>query len=216
MLWLFVLLVPASAWAAGKPVAVVASGNASGGDRKFFQYYVTARLKVVGRDRGEFLDPSEFADYSLVAWLRGCDRKFTAAEIAAMKRYLEDGGHVLMTNGAIYGALGRSFEDMPWVGARAWAYNARRWPVEVFAKDHPYLKGVVAENAEWLNTYHGMIDHQGVRILGQAGASVLCYAEVGGGRLIFSSYGPYDARDDVAKAGIMQIYRNILDRERKL
>jgi len=209
-LWLFVLLLPASAWAGGKPIAIVASGNASAGDRKFFQYYVTARLKVVARDRGEFLDPSEFKEHSLVVWLRGCDREFTPVQIAAMKRYLEDGGQILMTNGAIYGALGRSFKDMPWVGARAWTYNGKRWPVEVLAKDHPYLKGVVTEDAKWLNTYHGMIDHQGVRILGQGNASVLCATEVGKGRLIFSSYGPYDARDDVAKAGIMQIYRNIV------
>jgi len=208
--WLSVLLLPASVWAAGKPVAVIASGNASAGDRKFFQYYVTARLKVVARDRGEFLDPSEFAKYSLVAWLRGCDREFTPVQIAAMKRYLEDGGQVLMTNGAIYGALGRSFKDMAWVGARAWTYNGKRWPVEVLAKGHPYLKGVVTEGADWLKTYHGMIDHQGIRILGHGNASVLSTTEVGKGRLIFSSYGPYDARDDIAKAGIMQIYRNIV------
>ena len=210
VLWLFALLLPAGAWAAGKPIAVVASGNASAGDRKFFQYYVTARLKVVARDRGEFLDPSEFADYSLVVWLRGCDQEFTPVQIDAIKRYLEDGGHVLMTNGAIYGALGRSYRDMPWVGARAWTYNGKRWPVEVLAKDHPYLKGVITEGAEWLNTYHGMIDHRGVRVLGEGSASVLSITEVGKGRLIFSSYGPYDARDDVAKAGIMQIYRNIV------
>lgn len=208
--WLSVLLLPASVWAAGKPVAVVASGNASAGDRKFFQYYVTGRLKVVARDHGEFLDPSEFAKYSLVVWLRGCDREFTPVQIVAMKRYLEDGGQVLMTNGAIYGALGRTFENMPWVGARAWTYNGKRWPVEVLAKGHPFLKGVVTEDAEWLKTYHGMIDHQGVRVLGHGNASVLCTTEVGKGRLIFSSYGPYDARDDVAKAGIMQIYRNIV------
>lgn len=210
VLCLFVLFLPVDVRAAGKPVAVVASGNASRGDRKFFEYYVTARQEVVARDCGEFLDPARFADYSLVVWLRGCGRKFTAAEIAAMKRYLEGGGHVLMTNGAIYNALGRSFKEMPWVGARAWTYNSKRWPAEVIAKDHPYLKDVVTENAEWLSTYHGMIDHGGVRILGQADASLLCYAEVGEGRLIFSSYGPYDARDDVAKAGIMQIYRNIV------
>ncbi|MBC8871548.1 MAG: hypothetical protein H8E44_19155 [Planctomycetes bacterium] len=210
VLWLLVFLLPASVWAAGKPIAVVAWGNASNGDRKFFEYYVTARSKVVAQDRGEFLDPSEFGDYSLVVWLRGCDRKFTPAQIAAMKRYLEDGGHVLMTNGAIYGALGRSFEETPWVGARAWTYNGKRWPVEVLAKDHPYLKGVVTEGATWLNTYHGLIDHQGVSVLGQGNASVLSITEVGKGRLIFSSYGPYDARDEVAKAGIMQIYHNIV------
>jgi hypothetical protein len=209
-MWLFVLLLPASAGAAGKPVAVVASGNASAGDRKFFQYYVTARLRVVARNCGEFLDPCEFNDYSLVVWLRGCVRPFTTAQIADMRRYLEDGGHVLMTNGAIYGALGRLFQDMPWVGARAWTYNAKRWPAEVLTKGHPYLKDVVTEGAQWLNTYHGMIDHQGVRILGQGNASVLSITEVGKGRLIFSSYGPYDARDDVSKAGIMQIYRNIV------
>ena len=120
VLCLSVFLLPACAWAAEKPIAVVASGNASAGDRKFFQYYVTARLGVVAQDRGEFLDPSEFAKYSLVVWLRGCGREFTPVQIAAMKRYLENGGHVLMTNGAIYNALGRSFKDMPWVGARAW------------------------------------------------------------------------------------------------
>lgn len=139
---MLVLLGPASAWGAGKPVAIVASGNASGGHRKFFQYYVTASLGVVGRDCGEFLDPSKFADYSLVVWLRGCDTRFTAVQIAAMKRYLEDGGRVLMTNGAIYGALGRSFEDIPWVGARAWAYNGKRWPVEVFANPRPSRESV--------------------------------------------------------------------------
>ena len=207
---LLVLFLHASSWAQGKPVAVVASGNASAGDRKFFQYYVTARLKVVARDCGEFLDPSEFTNYSLVVWLRGCGREFSPVQIAAMKRYLEDGGHVLMTNGAIYGALGRSFKDMPWVGARGWAYNGKRWPAQVLVKDHPYLKGVVTENATWLNTYHGMIDHRGERIIGRGNASVLCTTEVGRGRLIFSSYGPYDARDDVAKAGIMQVYRNIV------
>ncbi len=65
VLCLFVFFLPACAWAASKPIAVVASGNASADDRKFFQYYVTARLKVVAQDRGEFLDPSEFAKYSL-------------------------------------------------------------------------------------------------------------------------------------------------------
>jgi len=209
-MWSLVLCLPAGVWAGSKPVAVVAFGNASGGDRKFFRYYVTARLRVVQRDHGEFLDPSEFGDYSLVVWLRGCERELTPAQVAALKGYLEAGGHVLMTNGALYGALGRSYADTPWVGAHAWAYNAKRWQVEVLAEDHPYLAGVVTEDAPWLATYHGLIEHQGERILGQGNASVLCATGVGRGRLIFSSYGPYDARDDVAKAGIMRIYRNIV------
>ena len=209
-LWLLAFWLPASVLATGKPIAVVAHGNASGGDRKFFRYYVTAQLGVVSRDCGEFLDPSEFGNYSLVAWLRGCERQFTPVQIAALKRYLDNGGHLLMTNGAIYNALGRPFEEMPWVGARTWAYNAKRWQAEVLAQDHPYLAGVSTENAAWLSTYHGMIDHRAGRILGQGNASTLCCTEVGKGRLIFSSYGPYDARDEVAKAGIMQLYRNIV------
>ena len=209
-LCLLTLLVPSALGAVGKPVAVVASGNASNGDRKFFQYYVTARLGVVVRDCGEFLEPSEFGDYSLVVWLRGCARAFTPDQVVALRSYCEAGGHVLMTNGAIYQAVGRSYRDLPWVKARAWAYRAKRWEAEVLAPGHPYLAGVVTAEAPWLATYHGMIDHEGVRILGRDNASVLCYTEVGKGRLIFSSYGPYDARDDIAKAGIMQIYRNIV------
>jgi len=209
-LCLLTVLAPATGDAAGKPVAVVASGTASSGDRKFFRYYATARLGVVARDCGEFLEPSEFRDYSLVVWLRSCVRAFTPAQVAAMRVYCEAGGHVLMTNGAIYQALGRSYKDVPWVKARAWAYSAKRWEAEVLAPGHPYLAGVATFEAPWLSTYHGLIDHEGVRILGRDNASVLCYTDVGKGRLIFSSYGPYDARDDVAKAGIMQIYRNIV------
>jgi len=207
---LFLALTPLRLPAAPKPIAIVASGNASGGDAKFFRHYVTAELGVVAEERGEFLDPAEFAGYSLIAWLRGSPRLFTSEELTAMKRYMESGGHVLMTSGVPYNGLRLPFEGIDWVKATTWTYNRHSWEADIFDPRHPYLAGVSTNDAAWLKTCHALVDHEGIRLLGKDNATTFGYTDVGQGRFIFSSYGPYDARDEESKAAVMQIYRNIV------
>jgi len=48
-----------------RPVAFVGAKARSPGDRKFFEYYVTAELGVAAVDCGEFLDPGDFHKYIL-------------------------------------------------------------------------------------------------------------------------------------------------------
>ncbi len=200
----------AAAWTAPKPVAIVAHGNASGGDVKFFKYYVTNKLGVVTEDCGSFLEPSEFEKYSLIAWLRSSPKALTAGQIEAMRRYLDRGGHVLATNGVPYTAFGRPFKNMDWIKAKNWGYNKNRWAGEVFDRDNPYFGGVPVDDPGWRRTYHGLLDHTGTRLLGEGRATTLGYTKVGKGRFIFSSYGPYDARNDKLKAAYMRLYRNIV------
>ena len=199
-----------TACAAGKPIAIVASGNSAGGDVKFFRHYVTTELGIVTEERGEFLAPAEFDAYSLVAWFRSSPRAFTPGEVEAMVRYMEQGGHVLMTNGGVYVGLGRVLSGLEWIKAKAWSYNRHNWDAEVLAPGHPYLAGVAVDDPSWRSTYHALVDHEGVRLLGTDTVTTLGYSEVGKGRFIFSSYGPYDARDEARKAAYMQIYRNIV------
>ena len=207
----------AAASAEPKPVAIVGSGGLGEGDRRFFEYYVTAELGVVSEDRGDFLDPAEFGKYGMVVWLRECPRKFTPEQTAAAKAYVESGGHLLMTNGAIVGALDRPFKAAPWIGAATWAYTQKGWQAEVLEKDDPCLAGVQAEAAPWLAGPHALMKFEGVSVLGQSGEfTTLGYLPLGAGRFIFSTYGPYDCRDEPTKAQVLRIYRNLVSQARPL
>lgn len=200
-----------------KPVAIVGSGALGEADRRFFEYYVTAELGVVSEDRGDFLDPAEFGNYSMVAWLRECPHKFTLEQTAAAKAYMESGGHLLMTNGAIIGALDRPFKATPWIGAATWAYAQKGWQAEVLGKDDPCLAGVAAEGARWLSGPHALMKFEGVSVLGKSGEfATLGYLPLGAGRFIFSTYGPYDCRDEPTKAQVLRIYRNLVSQARPL
>lgn len=207
----------AAAGAEPKPVALVGSGGLGEGDLRFFEYYVTAELGVVSEDRGDFLEPAEFGKYSMVAWLRECPRKFTPEQTAAAKAYIESGGHLLMTNGAMIGALDRPFEGTPWIGAATWAYAQKGWQAEVLKKDDPCLAGVAAEGAPWLSGPHALMKFEGVNVLGKSGEfTTLGYMPLGAGRFIFSTYGPYDCRDEPTKAQVLRIYRNLVTQAQPL
>ena len=200
-----------------RPVAIVGSGGLGEGDRRFFEYYVTAELGVVSEDRGDFLEPAEFGKYSMVVWLRECPRKFTPEQTAAAKAYVESGGHLLMTNGAIIGALDRPFKAAPWIGAATWAYAQKGWQAAVLRKDDPCLAGVEAEGASWLSGPHALMKFEGVSVLGKSGEfTTLGYLPLGAGRFIFSTYGPYDCRDELTKAQVLGIYRNLVSQARPL
>jgi len=160
----------ACAWAQTKPVAIVASGNASGGDRKFFNYYVVTPLGVVAENRGEFLDPREFGKYSLVVWLRSARRKFTPEQVKAIGKYVASGGHLLMTNAVPYVGLKLPFRGAPWTGAHSWGYNRTSWPAAVLKPEDPYLKGVPPKGGKWLRGAHAMTRFKGVNVIGKAGA----------------------------------------------
>jgi len=201
-----------AAWGAEpRPVALVGSVALGKADRRFFEYYVTAELGVVSEDRGEFLEPAEFPKYSMVVWLRECPRKFTPDETAAAKAYVESGGHLLMTNGAIIGALDRPFKAAPWIGAATWGYAQKGWQAEVLRTGDPCLAGVAAAGTPWLSGYHALMKFEGVNVLGKSGEfSTLGYQPLGAGRFIFSTYGPYDCRDETTKAQVLRIYRNLV------
>ncbi len=201
----------AAAGAEPRPVAIVGSGGLGEGDRRFFEYYVSAELGVVSDDRGDFLEPAEFPKYSMVVWLRECPRKFTPEQADAAESYVESGGHLLMTNGAVIGALDRPFKAAPWIGAATWGYAQKGWQAEVLRKDDPCLAGVEAAGAPWLSGPHALLRFQGVSVLGKPGEfTTLGYIELGAGRFIFSTYGPYDCRDEATKAQVLRIYRNLV------
>ncbi len=216
--WMAVLvaltLLPGAAGGQGRPVALVASGSRSGGDRNFFRHYVIAPLEVVSEDCGEFLEPAEFSKFSLVVWLRSAPRKFTPEQAAAMKGYLEGGGRVLMTNGAIYSAFDRSLKEFPWLGAQSWGYSSAGYRAEALDPANALLGEVGADAPEavrWLTAPHALNAFRGVSLLGKAGAwATLGYIEIGKGRLYFSGYGPYEERDLVSQNSVMQSYRNIV------
>lgn len=199
-----------------KPVAIVASGAAGNGDRRFFEYYVTDVLRLVCEDRGEFLDPGEFSKYSFVAWLRDCPQAFTPQQVAAAKAYIESGGHLLMTNGTVTGAFGRPFAAT-WIGSSTWSYARNGWKADVVAPDDAVLAGVQAAGKKWLAGPHALMKFDGVTLLGKPGEfTTLGYRRIGAGRFIFSTYGPYDCRDDATKAQVLQIYRNLVQEARPL
>ncbi len=210
--WLVWMCGLCAAWGAEpRPVALVGSVALGKADRRFFEYYVTAELGVVSEDRGEFLEPAEFPKYSMVVWLRECPRKFTPDETAAAKAYVESGGHLLMTNGAIIGALDRPFKAAPWIGAATWGYAQKGWQAEVLRTGDPCLAGVAAAGTPWLSGYHALMKFEGVNVLGKSGEfSTLGYQPLGAGRFIFSTYGPYDCRDETTKAQVLRIYRNLV------
>jgi len=201
--------------AAPKPVAIVASPGLGEADRRFFECYVTTALGVVSEARGDFLAPAEFGNYSMVAWFRECPRRFTPEEIAAARAYVESGGHLLMTNGAVVGAFERPFKAAPWIGASTWAYARGGWKAEVLKPDDPCLAGVEAAGAKWLAGPHALLRFEGTGVLGKAGEfTTLGYIRLGAGRFIFSTYGPYDCRDDQTKAQVLRIYRKLVSEAR--
>ena len=207
----------ATACAMPKPVAIVASGDLGEGDRRFFEYYVIAELGVVSEYRGDFLDPAEFGKYAMVVWLRECPRKFTPEQTAAAKAYIESGGHLLMTNAAIVGALDRPFTAAPWIGADTWAYAQKGWKAGVLEPSDPCLVGVDAAGARWLSGPHALLKFAGVSVLGKSGEfTTLGYIQCGAGRFIFSTYGPYDCRDEPTKAQVLRVYRHLVSQARPL
>ena len=187
-----------------KPVAIVASGGLGEGDRRFFEYYVTAALGVVSEDRGDFLEPAEFGNYSMVVWLRECPRKFTPQQTAAAKAYVESGGQLLMTNGAVIGALERPFKAAPWIGAATWAYARRDGrPRSLARRSLPGRRR--GRGRRWLGGPHALLKFEGVSVLGKPGEfTTLGYIPLGAGRFIFSTYGPYDCRDEPTKAQVLR------------
>jgi len=213
LLCLAVAVLGGSVWAQPKPVAIVGAGSAAKGDRDFFAYHVTAQLRVVAHDLGASLDPAEFPKYSIVCWFRGAPDggQFTPEQIQQVKSYLDNGGRLLVTTGAVHGLFGRPFAATPWLGAATWGYNAKNFPSAPVTPNDPILAGVPVDGAPWLPFAQSFTKPTGVNVLGKAGEwSTLCYNRVGKGVLIYSAYNPYAERPRAHLDAIMAVYRNIV------
>ncbi|MFA7172037.1 MAG: hypothetical protein WC340_01275 [Kiritimatiellia bacterium] len=202
---------------AAKPIAIVAGREQY--DIPRFTKRVLAPSGYVWEERGKFLDPKEFDQYSLIVWFSGCPEKFTDAQIGDLKSYLESGGRILHTGQGLYlTGLSRDFNSFPWLGATGWNYHGgAQKPANLFlARSHPYLAGVdLSTDYVWLNGHYALTveTNQTLNIIGRGKQSIFCVTPVGRGEIAWFWEGPFRCRNWEQPAdGVVldQILLNIL------
>ena len=204
-----------------RPVAIVGALARGVGDRLHFAYYVTSRLGIAAVDCGDYLDPTEFHKYSMVAWHRGVtpDTTWNTAQLETVRAWLESGGQLLMTYEAMPGLFTAHFESQPWLGVQSWDH-ARSVPgggrPTLIQSDHPWLQNVAFEDG-WLDTNPLLLGFRGVTVVGKKDDwCALGYVEVGRGRLIFSAYSIYENYSEPQRDAYMQMLRNIVTEAKPL
>ncbi len=204
-----------------KPVAVIGGGQYGKFDSNRFIHRILADGDIAWEDRGNSLDPSEFARYSLVLWFSGATEEWSERQIADFKTYLEDGGRFLHTEGGIYlGALGRNLKPFPWLGVKSWNYHSKeRIEGRFLQPQHPYLEGIdTGGKYNWLSAWYTLTPNENtVSVIGTDANSLLAVTPVGRGEVIWFWNGLFRVREDRTAAPAMEtIFRNILAAARPL
>ena len=201
---------------AGKPIAVVGAEYGKY-DIKRFQYLILAPSDIAWELKGEFLDPEEFPDYSLIILFSSCPEELTPQQMAAIRDYLEQGGRVLHTAGGIYTGVHRKLQPYPWLRTEAWSYHGNskppRFSGSFLLKDHPYLVGVDTSKAyNWQDSWYSVKLAEGaLNIIGDGDRSCFCVAPVGKGELIWLWEGVFRLRQNKADAmALHEVFRNII------
>lgn len=109
-------------------------------------------LEYVYESRGDSIPAAEFGKYSLVVIAHSVSQPLTPADNAAIQKYVEDGGHILLINSAP-NSLGKEIgvENIKWLGARRVA-GTGGVSCQILKPSHPFLKGVfdTYKNPKWL------------------------------------------------------------------
>ena len=201
---------------AGKPIAVVGAEYGRY-DVKRFQYLILAPSEVAWELKGEFLDPEEFPNYSLVILFSSCPEELTPQQMSAIRDYLEQGGRLLHTGGGIYTGVGRKLKPYPWLRTATWNYHGNSKPPQFsgsfLLKDHPYLAGVDTNRAyKWQESWYSVKLMEGaLNIIGHGDRSNFCVVPVGKGQLIWLWEGIFRLRQNKADmVALYEVFRNII------
>ena len=201
---------------AGKPVAVIGAEYGKY-DIKRFQYLILAPSDIAWELKGEFLDPEEFLNYSLVILFSSCPGELSSQQMTAIRDYLEQGGRVLHTAGGIYTGVGRKLKPYPWLRAETWSYHGNSKPPRLsgsfLLRDHPYLAGVDTSRAyNWQRSWYSVKLTEGAHsIVGDGDRSCFCVVPVGRGELTWLWEGIFRLRENKPDAmALHEVFRNII------
>jgi len=141
-------------WAEPRPVGLAGASYGNHETRSIIRNALTISddLEYVFENRGDSIPPEEFNKYSLVILSHSVAQPLTAPGDAAVRKYLEDGGHLLLVNNAP-NSLGKDLglENMKWFGPKRVQWQRKAVPCKPLKPDHPFLKGVFGqEQPKWL------------------------------------------------------------------
>ena len=207
-----------------KPIALVLGRETY--DRPRITRRILAPSGYVWEDRGDFLDPQEFDNYSLVVWLSGCPTNLNERQIGDLKQWLEAGGRLLHTGqGLLLRGFNRNFKPHPWLGITSWHYlnlPHTRITHPALLPNHPYLQGVdLKQTYHWQAAYHTVrLDtNRSHNIIGTNDVSIFAATPVGRGEIAWLWSGPYRAhnRDIPAESPAFErIVHNVIAAARPL
>lgn len=189
------LILAAFAWAADakKPVAIVGASYGKYECDNFIKNALTisADLEYLYERRGDVLPVADLAKYSLVVVAHSTATPLSVDDAAAVRKYLEGGGKLLLINTAAQSLVKDLPADKsPWPGIQR--VGSARPPAQcaVLAPNHPFLTGAIEkdEAPRWLtaNTVAEIDPRRMTNLIGtRDGRCLLGVARVGKGWVAF-------------------------------
>jgi hypothetical protein len=173
-----------------KPVALV--GDSYGRhDVRSIQRNIFDREDWHFEERGGFLSPEEFGDYSMVVIAHSQERPFTTEEHGLIKQYLEKGGNLLLLNQAPRRIVDEESKE----AGREWmGFDAERIkpidPANAHISEDPILKDVAEEDGprpSWIGGEFGarQWDPDVEVLLGGESGALALHRRVGDGSVYF-------------------------------
>lgn len=144
-----------------------------------------------------WVEPARFKDFDVVAYDGSMARakiepnKFSEADYAVIRTYLEQGGQLLLMrerHDLFAGDSGQKF-----LSSLIGSNTLRKFDaITVQQPDHPWLKHLGGKTPEWLPSKNfSLLRHkQGTSVIGAPGASALLDAPIGRGRLLYVGWVP--------------------------
>lgn len=201
---------------AAKPIAVV--GGAAQLDVSRFLHRVLARNDYAWELKGDFLDPRDFARYSMVVWFGGCRDKLSPEQVVALHAYLDAGGILMHTASGLYRSLPEPLHAYPWLGVTAWQYHRQpesRVKGRFLEPTHPFLAGTdTAKDYHWLDAHYSLkTTGATTSLIGSPTDSIFAATPVGHGMIVWFWEGLFRCRNwqkPEDGAALERIFLNVL------